>query len=424
MRILLSAFACEPYGGSEPGNGWTWAEALARRHQVTVLTDSAHRERIEAELARRPNPNLEFHYLGSGPQGYIGLDIYPYYYKWQRDALDLARRLHAERPFDVAHHVTYGIHRVPSYMWKLGIPFVWGPVGGGEDVPFAFYLPRWLGWRESAREVIRWTWNRLCILDPRLRATARHAAVIGVTTRQTLEAYPADTHSRAVVVPSSILNAADLDVIAAHPAQPGPKDGLSLAFVGRQLGWKGPSFALHAFARYAARYPAASLHFYGTGPMADFLRDLAGRLGVQEKVVFHGSVSRAEMLRAYGRHNAFLFPSLHDSSGFASIEAQAAGLPVVCLDAGGPGMQVPPQAGVKVPPRSPEQAIADLADGLARLTDDGAFWAACSSAAREHALDPKATPNIEEMIDRLYGRLYLPPLRGKPTEPIEALPAD
>jgi glycosyltransferase involved in cell wall biosynthesis len=407
MRILLSAFACEPYGGSEPGNGWTWAEALSREQHVTVLTDEAHRARIEAELAANPNPNLEFHFLGSGPTSYVGMDIYPYYYAWQRSALVRAEELHARTPFDVVHHVTYGIHRVPSYLWMLGIPFIWGPVGGGEDVPVSFYLPRWLGWSESSKEVVRWLWNRLCPLDPRLRSAARNAAVIAVTTLQTLQAYPRDSHHKAVVVPSSVLNAADLDVIAAHPASPGPMEGLSLAFVGRQMGWKGPSFALHAFAEYARRFPAASLHYYGDGPMRPYLEQLAGRLGVSGRVVFHGSVKRAEMLKAYGRHNVFLFPSLHDSSGFASIEAQAAGLPVVCLDAGGPGMQVPDGAGVKVRPTTPARAVRELAAGLTRLTLDQDFWRSCSRAAREHALDPHATPNIEEMIGRLYGRLSL-----------------
>ena len=49
MRILLSAYACEPNRGSEPGNGWNWAVHLARDgHEVYVLTTSvgkpSHRE--------------------------------------------------------------------------------------------------------------------------------------------------------------------------------------------------------------------------------------------------------------------------------------------------------------------------------------------------------------------------------------------
>ena len=53
MRVLLSAFACHPGRGSEPGTGWHWAEALADLgHKVTVLTISLHREEILARCPR------------------------------------------------------------------------------------------------------------------------------------------------------------------------------------------------------------------------------------------------------------------------------------------------------------------------------------------------------------------------------------
>ena len=38
MKVLLSAFACAPYRGSEPGVGWNWAMALAKYNDVVVLT--------------------------------------------------------------------------------------------------------------------------------------------------------------------------------------------------------------------------------------------------------------------------------------------------------------------------------------------------------------------------------------------------
>ena len=49
MKVLLSAFQCTPDRGSEPGNGWHWATALADYgHDVTVLTTSFEREVILA----------------------------------------------------------------------------------------------------------------------------------------------------------------------------------------------------------------------------------------------------------------------------------------------------------------------------------------------------------------------------------------
>ena len=53
MRILLSAFACAPHSGSEPGVGWHWALELARLgHDVLVLT----RARDDRITFRQPLP--------------------------------------------------------------------------------------------------------------------------------------------------------------------------------------------------------------------------------------------------------------------------------------------------------------------------------------------------------------------------------
>src|ERR1700720_4879126 len=50
LRVLLSAYACEPHKGSGPEVGWQWALQMARFHDVTVLTQSKNRPVIERAL--------------------------------------------------------------------------------------------------------------------------------------------------------------------------------------------------------------------------------------------------------------------------------------------------------------------------------------------------------------------------------------
>src|SRR3954453_4111451 len=61
-KVLLSAYACKPGKGSEPGVGWTMAVGLASQHHVWVLTRLKNRTAIQAEFAKRPLPNLHFIY--------------------------------------------------------------------------------------------------------------------------------------------------------------------------------------------------------------------------------------------------------------------------------------------------------------------------------------------------------------------------
>jgi hypothetical protein len=114
---------------------------IAKYHEVWVLTrPDESKEIIEAELDRNPIPNLHFVYFtlpfwqDSRCWGESG-GMQTHYYLWQIQAYFVARRLHAQIGFDVIHHVTFVKYSSPSFLSLLPVPFVWGPVGGGESAP-------------------------------------------------------------------------------------------------------------------------------------------------------------------------------------------------------------------------------------------------------------------------------------------------
>lgn len=141
MKILMSAYSCEPGRGSEPGVGWNVVREVAKHHEVWVLTrPDESKAVIEAELARNPVPNLHFVYftlpfwkdsLRLGQSGAMQI----HYYLWQIQAYFVAQRLHREIGFDVVHHVTFVKYSTPCFLSLLPVPLVWGPVGGGESAP-------------------------------------------------------------------------------------------------------------------------------------------------------------------------------------------------------------------------------------------------------------------------------------------------
>lgn len=122
MKILISAYSCEPGRGSEPGVGWNVVREVANYHEVWVLTRPDESGAvIEAELARNPVPNLHFVYFNLpiwssgwrwGSNGAMQL----HYYLWQIQAYFVARRLHREIGFDLVHHVTFVKYSNPSFL--------------------------------------------------------------------------------------------------------------------------------------------------------------------------------------------------------------------------------------------------------------------------------------------------------------------
>ena len=98
LRILISAYACEPRKGSEPGIGWQWALAhAAAGHEVWVLTRANNRAAIEDALQHHPSPGLHFVYhdlprwMRWWKRGGRGVRLY--YLLWQWGAYRLARIL-------------------------------------------------------------------------------------------------------------------------------------------------------------------------------------------------------------------------------------------------------------------------------------------------------------------------------------------
>jgi glycosyltransferase involved in cell wall biosynthesis len=384
MKLLLSAYACEPGKGSEPGVGWNWAKALARRgHAIHVVTRSNNQAVIEsatdAELSL-----LRFSYFDLPPWArawkHLPGALYFYYLLWQIGAYRLAKRLHAQEKFDCVHHVTFVAYRQPSFMGGLGIPFIFGPVGGGESMPAAFR--HGIPWSGRIKEIVRGLANVLLAWDPLMSLTFSRASLIACTTKETLDRIPIRFRNKCIVQPAIGISDSE---IAASPAPPTRHS--HFLFIGRLLYWKGLHLILRALPQVIQSIPNAKLKIVGKGGDRAWLAAIARQAGVGPSVEWISGMQHDQVAQAYRESLAFAFPSLHDSGGMVVLEALAAGLPVVCLDLGGPGAIVTSSCGVVIESRqqSEEAVVASLAQAMISLATDPAQRARLSQNALDRA---------------------------------------
>lgn len=379
MKILLSAYACEPGKGSEPGVGWHWAVELANLgHEIWVITRENNRILIEREAVPA---GIHFEYYDlpdwlrrwkKGSQG-----VHLYYFLWQIGAYFKARRLSRSIRFDWVQHVTFVGVRQPSFMGLLGIPFIFGPVAGGESAPLI--LRKRYPWRGKLLDRLRDIANAALIWNPLMWLTFLSARIIAVTSLQTQELIPGFCQKKCRVQLA----------IGAPPVQENLSrnrsalNALKVLYIGNLLYLKGIHLALEAFARHRDAHPHSRFTLIGGGPEERWLKQLSDQYALTGSVHWIPRMDQNELLAQYGQYDVLLFPSLHDSGGMVVLEAMANGLPVISLDLGGPGEMVNASCGFRIETAQKNEAlvIREIAAALDQLTEDRALYDRLSEGA-------------------------------------------
>lgn len=410
-RVLISAFSCFPGEGSEPGVGWKTVVEMAKEHEVWVITDCARRGallarpevkslgRVHWEFVRVPMLSRWAHGRWSSTAVW-----WVYYLVWQFAQGGLARRLHRDVGFDLVHHATYVKYSTPSWLPLPGVPFLWGPIGGGERASLWFF--RRHGLRTRVTEAVRVALQKLALVDPALRWTAGRASRALAVTAETATELRALGARDVDVLPAVSLDDVELETIRRSADDPTDRDdhaGLTLLFVGRLIPWKGADLAICALAK--SFVPELRLRIIGEGRMRGRLERLAVSLGVEDRVSFEGPLARKDVLAAYGQADGFLYPSLHDSGGQVVLEAMAAGLPVICLRLGGPQALVDEGSGWKVTARDPDQVVGDLATCLREFAAGRELRMARGISARTRAARSFSTEHFGRCLRRHYADL-------------------
>ncbi len=368
-RVLMLAYACSPYRGSEYCVGWGRAIESARCYDTWVLCgpeSEADLRRFIAEEGVPPGLHFEFPALAQRWQRLPKLYAHNYLAirQWHRAAYRHALRLHEDLPFALVHHVNITGFREPGELWRLPVPFIWGPVSGTQNLPHRF-LPT-LGWRDACKEAMRSLINAIQLNGSRRvsRAVREAVTVLAANTQIQREFARAQGVQPALLLETGLAAVQSVAAPKSHAGQP-----LRLLWSGELKAFKG----LHLLLEALAQLPSSvrfELRILGQGPMRARWQAQAERLGIAEHCYWQGFVPYAEVLRQYDEADVFLFTSLRDTSGNVMLEALSRGVPVIALAHQGAADIVTSECGVRVPVTTPIEVVAGLRDALVSLAED------------------------------------------------------
>jgi glycosyltransferase involved in cell wall biosynthesis len=375
LRLLLIA----PCDGEDIGEAWVayqWAQRLAKRHEVTLLTyyKKGHtppsrqlRGARVIEWSEPPGVSRAERLNSLLKPGYI-----PFYLRARRW---IGRSVANGERFDLAYQPVPVAMRYPSPVAGLGIPFVLGPVGGSLPSPPGFgdsgdTAPWYVGLRRFDRLRMR--------RDPVLRRTYEQAScVLGIAP------YVKEFLGAVSLQRFEVMSETGVEQLPERVDRTGRRGEVRLLYVGRLVRTKGARDAIRALAH--VREAPAVLDIVGEGFDRSACQALVDELGLTGRVRVHGWQPRERVSDFYRSADVFVFPSYREPGGNVVFEAMGHGLPLIVSDVGGPGAAVDDASGIRIHPESPDQYARGIAEAISRLVRDRSLRLALGDGARRRA---------------------------------------
>ncbi len=352
-------------------------------------------------------PNLRFRFLGQ-PKQYHSNRLIARFQSWLRffmftkSILPCARSWHAKEAFQVVQHITYTTWRISSPLWRLGIPFIWGPLSGTELFPSACLST--LSLSSRCFEIIRSVQSFLARLSPAIRACAKSAFAIPVPHQQAQSFIQNLRGSKNGVpichnffFPETRMNALHTTRLTTSALQP-----LRAFAAGNLEGRKGIAIALQAI--FLAKKAGVRVEYQVTsrGPELAHLKHLSETLGLSDQVILGERFDAADFAAALATFDIVLLPSLRDGAGLSIMEAMLAGCVPIVADWCGPAEFVAPECGYKVTVTDPIKMATEIARILCILDADRSLLRVKGDAASTRIRSSYNETQFLECMNKLF----------------------
>ena len=413
-KILVLAYMLSPYKGSEYSVAWNYVSYMSKQNDLVVLYGNADEpmgncKDTEEYILKHPMPNVRFvpvypdkwANLLNWPNRH-GLFVYTFYYAyrvWQKLVYRKAKELVAKEHFDLVHYVGMIGYREPGYLWKLGLPYVWGPVGGVNNAPRQ--LMERMPWMSKMKHTFRSVANTIQFhTKRRLKKALAATDVLMTATSENQARFKAVHHKDSISLPENAITAS----ISLDEGKFDQPDKFRFMVVGTLDARKSVGIFLEALTQVRHK-DRLQVDIVGSGPLRDSLEQYAMAQGLGEMITWHGQLPREKAVALFRDAHLHVITSVSEGNPTTIWEAMSYGVPTLSFDHCGMHDTLRDGAGVLVPiAPTYEECVRGVAEHIDALLEQPEQFRQLAEAtlkrAREYTWDKR-----EQFLNELYDKL-------------------
>ena len=292
----------------------------------------------------------------------------------------MAKRIIQDEHVDYILHLTFGSMWMPTFLPFLSPKFIWGPMGGGECVPFSFIgvLP----FKQRVVQMFRYILNYSTIINPLILLPACKAKVILARTPNTKAIMPFFVKKKTKV----LLETAMEESVFQREKKLYESDIINMVISARFISIKNIPLVIKSL-KYISTSKPWKLTLLGSGPDRELILRTIKEEGYGDRVNIISMLPREEALDLIVNSDIFIFPSLKEGGTWALMEAMAMGRPVVCVNWAGMAVETTPETAIQIPVSSPKTMEREMGAAISLLINNRSEREKMGQSARQRIRD-------------------------------------
>lgn len=378
-NILVVAYAVSPYKGSEYAVGWNYIKYMSKYHRLTVVygTSGNHlgdNEELTEYLKSNQLQNVKFEFVDTdfliNAVNFLNrknIFVYTFYFAyslWHRKLYRKVKVITSAEQFDLVHFLNPIGYREPGLLWKLNLPYIWGPVGGTQSIPLK--MLKALSKSDVSKLLFRKYINYLQFrYKVRLKNALEETDVLIAATTFDQANFMKIHNKISYYLPE---NGIDTDLNREYVSF-NSSDTLELIWVGRIDGRKALIILLDSLIKVKNK-KSVHLNIVGDGPLLKKLKEYSKLNEIDSMISWHGMISRFEVFDKFKKCHLHIITSLTEANTTVIWEAMTANVPTLSLDHCGMHDTICEHSGFRIKINSYDQVVKDISETIDYLVDN------------------------------------------------------